>query len=166
MTEYESGVEQRRPKWPSDKLVLEYSYQRSVDGAFDDVVRFFEDRQGAYDDFYVPVWEWISTMSGAPSGQSYVTVTDRSIFSPTAGARGNAIFFSEPVFFDAKHEVKTIDSFGATAGLIYLDSALSYTYSNGISIFPAVKVRMFEDSLEQTFFSKHSFDITLRMIEV
>lgn len=165
-TEYEDGVEQRRAKWPSSKLILEYSFQRSEDGAVDGIVQFFEDRQGAYEDFYSPIWEWISTMSAAASGQSYITVSDRSIFSPTAGVRGNAVFLSEPSFPNVKHEVKTIDSFGATAGLMYLDSAISYTYSEGIPTFLAVKVRMFEDSLEQAFFSKYSQDLTLRMIEV
>ncbi|MHA1385849.1 MAG: hypothetical protein ACTSR3_19020 [Candidatus Helarchaeota archaeon] len=164
ITEYENGVEQRRNLWAKDKLLCEYSYNREEYQNYDKVLIFFENRQGMYDDFYLPVWRRISYLTTPASGASII-VSDTDQFSVTGGVRGNDIFIQQSHDIE-KYDVISIDSLGATAGLVYLDSSLTYTYPSQTFVYVAMKARFAEDVFSADYFSKAAFELNLRFVEV
>lgn len=163
VTQYESGIEQRRAKWKYSQFEFRFRFNRDVDG-IDDMYGFFNDRQGSYDNFWLPSWMYETVTVSAPSGASYLEVGDYSPFSVTSGIRENAVFLhrsTDPTI----NEVATISSKGATAGLLYLDGNLSHRYKPGTSVFVAVKVRFGEDNYPMAFFSKYLHDLELSFVE-
>ena len=163
-TTFENDVEQRRAKTSRSRLRMTYSFDRILHDNVDDVWDFYKDRKGPYDSFFVPVWEYVSYLTQTANG-SAIYVDDRSLFSPTAGVRGNYIFMrkiEDPVKFD----VMKIDSFGATAGMLYLSGNVTYNYAINTDVFVTSKARFLTEIYSKKYLSKIINHVDLDFIEV
>jgi phage-related protein len=163
ITAFESGYEQRRPKWYKDKMSFRFEFERGETNALDDIYKFFIARKGAYDNFYLPTW-MRETHLEATANSSKVYVSSREAFTVTSGIRGNAIFFHK-LYDPNKYDVETIDSFGATATVINLDSSPTYTYLKNTPLSVAVKVRFAEDNRDLQYYSRDMFRMSIGFIE-
>jgi len=161
---FENQVEQRRPKTSRSRLGISYAFDRDVDEGVDDILDFFREKQGAYESFFVPIWEEVAVLTQTANSTA-IYVSNREAFSVTAGIRGNYVFIrktNDPT----KYDVDRITGFGATTGMMYLSGGVTYNYVKGTPVYVAVKARFAENLFTLNFFSKRLRRIELRFLEV
>ena len=118
VSKYENHASQRRPKWSRRYGKWKLTFSREVaTNAADDIMDFFNARQGKAQSFYLPSWKRefkLSVAHTAPFSSGDITLvssaTIASRLSSVVGQRGNLIHISSDDMDGTNGDVFRIDS--------------------------------------------------------
>lgn len=175
---FENGMTQRRGRFGREIGVWKFIYKMSLMSKgdalriSDDILRFFKDRKGSYENFYLPSWEYECSYSSktTANGKDTLHVTADSFlggdlsklgFSNVVGQQGNFIVVINR--FGGGAEIAQIDSLGSNS--ITLKSTLSGTYNSKWYIMKAYKVYFEADEFERSWNTPYAWDKEITFVE-
>lgn len=142
VTEFESGVEQRRGKWDRPRLSVRFSYSRGALNHDDlaDIWRFYNSQKGALYTFEAPTYGALTTVASAYAGSGVALgVSDSRDFTTSTTSRWRRIWAENAL---GGYEAWAVNSVVSTTQINIATGAASATVlAVGDPIYPLVTVR-------------------------
>jgi hypothetical protein len=176
---YENGMSQRRSRFGREtgRWNFEFDFRlfdpSTAKKVKDEIIAFFRDRKGSYDNFYLPSWELETTLSAVLNSGKVVPIetsaTDMG-FSATVGNPGNFVYICNHMYkvgdTAQKHEIGRITSIGGSDNkAITLSANITNSYEKGSKVMKAAKVFFAEDELMREWYSPYAYKVSLNFIE-
>jgi len=157
VSKYENHASQRRPKWSRRYGKWKLTFSREVaTNAADDIMDFFNARQGKAQSFYLPSWKRefkLSVAHTAPFSSGDITLvssaTIASRLSSVVGQRGNLIHISSDDMDGTNGDVFRIDSITSNVLTVTRVAGTNTSYPVGTFVNIAFEVYFANDSLNQ-----------------
>jgi len=157
VSKYENHASQRRSKWPRRYGKWKLTFSREVaTNAADDIMDFFNARQGRAQSFYLPSWKRefkLSVAHTAPFSSGDITLvssaTIASRLSSVVGQRGNLIHISSDDMDGTNGDVFRIDSITSNVLTVTRVAGTNTSYPVGTFVNIAFEVYFANDSLNQ-----------------
>jgi len=157
VSKYENHASQRRPKWSRRYGKWKLTFSREVaTNAADDIMDFFNARQGRAQSFYLPSWKRefkLSVAHTAPFSSGDITLvssaTIASRLSSVVGQRGNLIHISSDDMDGTNGDVFRIDSITSNVLTVTRVAGTNTSYPVETFVNIAFEVYFANDSLNQ-----------------
>jgi hypothetical protein len=177
---FENGMEQRRQRYqrPIGSWTFNYSASlmspTTMSKIGDEILAFFNDTKGAYDNFFLPSWELEFNSSSVVHDASSIdfgvnSPSPESLgFSGTLGAQGNYMYICDHYYMQPEqttvHEIVRIQSIEGQ--VVNLATSISGEYSgNTAKIQKAHLVRFVNDTLERSHKFPYLWESPIEFIE-
>lgn len=157
VSKFENHVTQRRPKWSRRYGRWKMTFSREVaTSAADDIMDFFNARQGSAQSFYLPSWKRefklsVDHVGPFTSGAVYLvsTGTIAARLTATAGQRGNLVHISSDEWDGANGDVFQITNINSNVLTVTRVAGTNSNYPSGTFVNICYEVYFDSDMLSQ-----------------
>ena len=149
ISEFETGVEQRRSKWTKPRATVRFRFDRGTLTPDDitDIWRFYQKQQGSFRTFDLPIYGRITTITSEYTGGFALGLSDTIDMTSDSGSRWNALYVENAALDRDLFRITSV----VNTTHVEVQSAGANSYVVGDPVSPVIKARFADDVLSPTY---------------